>query len=104
MSFFGSRDLVRLERRVDRMEDAQDRHFDKIEGLLADIRDEVKKHAAEANGHPPRVVWHGMTWPQIVGLGLVGVVLVLTCALVGINIFEVIDLERLIVQTRTGTE
>ena len=94
--FSDNRDVTRLERRVDKMEDAQQRHFDKIEALLAEIRDEMKKHAERANGHPARVIWHGMTWHQIIGIGLLIIIGVMVGVDTRIDIGEVGQLREIL--------
>lgn len=54
-----------------------ERHLEKIERQLERMVDKQDEHAKRANGHPAKVIWHGMTWPQLIGLGMLAVVLIL---------------------------
>ena len=70
------RDFLRLER-----------HLENIEGQLNVLVEKQHDHENEPNGHPAKVVWHGMTWPQLMGIGMLILLLVLVSALVGVNFF-----------------
>ena len=54
-----------------------ERQFDRIERQLERLVEVQERHADKANGHPAKVIWHGMTWPQLIGLGMLGVILAL---------------------------
>ena len=58
--------IDRLERKIDNIDRKVDR--------LSEKHDE---HISKENGHPAKIVWHSMTWPQLIGLGLVCIILVI---------------------------
>ena len=96
MPLFGpsEKDFLRLERQLEK-------HLDKIERQLEKIGELQDEHAKRENGHPAKVVWHGMTWAQIIGLGMLVAVLVMAGSLVGFNLNELGDLGT-IVETLTN--
>lgn len=69
MPLFGGpseRDFLRVEK-----------HLEKIERQLERLNEQQAEHTKRANGHPAKVVWHGMTWPQLIGLLMMVAILVL---------------------------
>ena len=77
-----------------------ERQFERMERQLEKLVELQEKHAERANGHPARVVWRGMTWPQIMGLGM----LVALLGLVGFEAFEVESIRGYIVEALQQAE
>lgn len=57
--------------------------LERIERRLDDVDAELGRHRTEENGHAPRIIWRGMTWSQLMGLGLL---LILVASEVGLDV------------------
>ena len=61
--------------------------FLRLEHKVDNLSTMMAEHVATQNGHPAKIVWKGMTWVQLIGLIALVTLLVMVCALVGVNFF-----------------